>query len=256
MRNWLDRLNPIRQLPKPMRRYLAMPNRLFLAWLVLSGFILVTSLPGQTETSQPATSIIPPEQDLSAPPVAANLAVTPQAPRALAVPHSVANIAVSGLQSFTVIGKDGRIFVTPQGQPALVLANDADGLQVQTEAGALVYRLKLKGDEQGKVYDAAGGLRYRLKCETEDNEETCELYDGQAALLNRIKLKQDSFNVYGPGSQRLYKGKLKNGQYVLKTEADEGVLNIKGVNTLKAAALLALPVEISIRALLWHHADF
>lgn len=230
MRKLLNRLNPTRQLPKPMRRYLGLPNRLFLIWLVLSGLLLGVVSPKRVHAAE-----------------------APAAPSASSI---VASVEVSGAQAFTLKGKGGKIFITPKGQPPMALVDDADGPQVQTVEGKLVYRLKPDADGQLRIFDSAGSLRQRLKCETEDNEETCKLYDGQATLLNRFKLKPDSFNVYGTGSERIYKGKLKNGGYVLKTEADARLLEIKGVRTLKAAALLSLPVEVPIRALLWRQAGF
>lgn len=246
MRKQLNRLNPTRQLPKPMRRYLGLPNRLFLIWLVLSGLLLGASLHRQSKSPPPAPATeTQPESRFDFSPLSSAYAE-----------GIVASVDVSGPQAFTLKGKGGKIFITPQGQPPLALVDDAGGPQVQTVAGDLVYRLKLDADGQMRIFDGAGALRQRMKCETEDNEETCKLYNGQATLLHRFKLKPDSFNVYGTGSERIYKGKPKNGKYVLKTDADAKVLEIGGVHSLKAAALLSLPVEVPIRALLWRQAGF
>jgi hypothetical protein len=248
MFKWLDRLDPVRRLPKPMRRYLATPNRWFLAWLVVSSVALSAGLSGQTPSKTPVAAD-PPPQTLAPAPVA-------PAPMARAPVSPAVNIAVAGSQNFTLSSQDKGILITLQGQPTWLVREDADGLRVETEQANVVYRLRTKGDEQGRVYDAAGGLRFRLKCETEEGEEACKVYDGQAALLNRFKLKADSFNLYGADAQRLFKGKWKKGQYVVRNEADAVDLNVTGAASLKVAALLAVPVEVPVRVLLWRYAGF
>jgi hypothetical protein len=275
IRKLLDRLDPTRQLPQPMRRYLGLPNRLFLIWLLLSAALLagpamlvragmmdaespltqeVSAESADPET--PAGSTIGSDADVSAesetPPAEASMALALAGDLDTQLPER-AEIAVSGPASFTLKRSGDKVLLSGSGLPFLQLAGDAETLRMETRDGNPVYRLKIKEADQGKVYDAAGNFLFRLKCETEDGEEACKLYDPAGNKLNRVKLKADSFNVYGSGSERLYKGKLKNGAYQVRDEAGNAVLTIRGAGSPKEAALLALPVEPAVRVLLWRH---
>jgi hypothetical protein len=263
IRKLLDRLNPTRQLPKPMRRYLALPGRLFLAWLLVSAVLVQAAIHGAATApaDEPVAQAEAPadesESESADPP-----AVLPptEAPAVLALAGNLdaqlpagGEIAVSGSTAFTLTRSGDQVILAGPGLPTLQLAGDGEELRVRTPEGATVYRLKVKAADQGKIYDAAGSYLYRLKCEAEDGEETCKLYDAAGHKLNRVKLKGDSFNVYGAGSERLYKGKNKSGAWQVRDEADHSVLTIRGVGSLREAALLAMPVEPAVRVLIWRH---
>jgi hypothetical protein len=274
IRKLLDRLDPTRQLPEPMRRYLELPNRLLLAWLLVSALLLAGPavlvragmIDAETRLAHenPAESAAPEtlaESDTDA--AAESEPWTPPAetPMALALAGDLdaqlperAEITVAGATAFTLRRSGDKVLLSGSGLPVLQLAGDAEALRVETSDGKPVYRLKIKEADQGKIYDAAGRFLFRLKCETEDGEDACKLYDPAGNKLNRVKLKGDSFNVYGPGSGRLYKGKLKNGAYQVRDEADKTVLTLRGAGSLKEAALLSMPVEPAVRMLLWRHA--
>jgi hypothetical protein len=265
IRKLLDRLNPTRQLPAAMRRYLALPGWLVLAWLLVSGlFVLLPALlapagpsvPAQLSAGEPApgvaTPIIPPEF-VPAPVIPALPAATLAGNSPAPLPTETA-ITVSGSAAFTLKRRGDAVLLSGPGLPPLQLANDGESLRVQTPEGLPLYRLKVKEADQGKIYDAAGHFLFRLKCEAEDGEETCKLYDAAGNRLNRVKLKADGFNVYGPGSERLYKGKFKNGAWQLRDEGDSIVLTLRGPVSLREAALLAMPVDPAVRVLLWRHA--
>lgn len=273
IRKLLDRLNPTRQLPDPMRRYLALPRRLFLAWMLLSALlvagpsllvragILSPEIPVEEEPaavaeefSQPPSEAASAESDLpSAPDTAAPVALA-LAGNLDAQLTEAGEIAVTGPAPFSLKRSGDKVLLRGPNLAALQLAGDAERLEVQTLEGATVYRLKVKEADQGKIYDAAGQFLFRLKCETEDGEAACKLYDAAGNKLNRVKLKADSFNVYGAGSERLYKGKLKNGAWQVKDEAGNTVLAIRGAGSLREAALLAMPVDPAVRMLMWRHA--
>lgn len=273
IRKLLNRLNPTRQLPRPMRRYLALPNWLFMAWLAISGAALIgpallrakptapenppaqtgpveidSSAPAMTEPDSPAAEAVP------APPPA-------QAPTVLALAGDLdaqlrpgAGIYATGSTAFTLQRNGDRVELTRPGQPVLLLEGDGESLKMRTAQGQLAYRLKVKGGDQGKVYDGTDGFLFRLKCETEDGEDACKLYGPTGEKLSRVKLKADSFNVYGADGQRLYKGKPKNGAWEARDEAGRTALTLRGAGSLREAALLALPVEPAVRVLLWRHA--
>jgi hypothetical protein len=247
--NKMNQSNPTRHLPKPMRQYLGFPNKVFLLWLALSGLALAVihwKMPPQDTKIAEAPAKLASQQ-------AQPNQVTPNATAQARKPSDLpaVNITVSGQTRFTLQTQANKILVDiADGQP-LELVNNANGALIQTPTGQLLYRLKPRDDGQGKIYDSSGDYRYRLKCETEDGEVTCKLYDGQDTLLNRVKVKAESFNVYAAGSERIYKGKLKNGAYVLKAENGETVATLQGAGSLRDAALLSMPVEIPLRALLW-----
>lgn len=243
-----------------MRRHLALPGRLFLAWLLVSAVLVQASIHGAATVSagKPVAQAVAPANK----PEPASLAALPpaEAPTALALAGNLdaqlpagGEIAVSGSTAFTLARSGDRVILAGPGLPTLQLAGDGEELRVRTPEGATVYRLKVKAADQGKIYDAAGHSLYRLKCEAEEGEETCKLYDAAGHKLNRAKLKGDSFNVYGAGSERLYKGKYKSGAWQVRDEADRIVLTIKGAGSLREAALLALPVEPAVRMLIWRH---
>lgn len=261
IRKLLDRLNPTRRLPKPMRRYLALPGRLFLAWLLVSAVLVRAAIHGAApapadepvaQAEAPADESEPAEPPAVPPPA--------EAPAVLALAGNLdaqlpagGEIAVSGSTAFTLARSGDEVLLAGPGLPRLRLTGDGEELRLRTPEGATVYRLKVKAADQGKIYDAGGNYLYRLKCEAEDGEETCKLYDAAGHKLNRVKLKADGFNVYGAGSERLYKGKYKSGAWQVRDEADHIVLTIRGVGSLREAALLAMPVEPAARMLIWRH---
>jgi hypothetical protein len=269
----LDRLDPTRRLPDPMRRYLGLPNRLLLAWLLVSALLLagptVLVRAGVIDATllapeNPVEPTVPEafiELDTGAAVEPESWTPPTETPSVLALAGDLnaqlperAEITVSGSASFMLRRSGDKVLLSGSSLPTLQLAGDAETLRVETPDGKPVYRLKIKEADQGKVYDDAGRFLFRLKCETEDGEDTCKLYDPAGNKLNRVKLKGNSFNVYGPGSGRLYKGKLKNGAYQVRDETDQTVLTLRGVGSLREAALLSLPVEPAIRVLFWRHA--
>jgi len=267
MRKLLNRLDPTRQLPQTMRRYLALPTYLVLGWLVISGLALFIA--SRVDATAPAT---PPAESSATPPGENAAAAAPEQPAADAPAEDSeappadpllpdisamladgAEIGASGSSVFTIRGSAGQVSLESGGQ-TLTMLGDGNELRLLDPNGATVYRLKAKQADKGKLYDAAGTFRWRVKCESEGGEEGCKLYDPDGNKLHRVKIKADSFNVYGSGDQRLYKGKLKNGRYQVRDETGNNVLDIRGAASLKQAALLALPVDAPVRALLWAYA--
>lgn len=261
MRKLLDRLNPTRRLPPAMRRYLALPDRLWLGWLVVSGLALAIGGVTATTAEQPLDAGGIPPAETSPPAVVAEEQAAESAPVAVPVVPDLegvlaegAEIAVTGATSFTLRRSGGQIQLSGAGLPVLELMGDGDELRLLDAHGATHYRLKAKQADKGKLYDAAGTYRWRVKCESEEGEEACKVYDPDGNKQHRAKVKADSFNVYGSGEQRLYKGKLKNGRYQVRDEAGNTVLDIRGAASLKEAALLALPLDVPARVLLWAYA--
>jgi hypothetical protein len=274
LRRLLDRLDPTRGLPKPMRRYLGLPNRLLLGWLVLTllipvaaaqlqrwGVIDLAQAPPQavaeTAAAQPADGVSPAEPEPGESLALAETGAAPAEAEPQRAPPLLAEggeIAVGGSTPFSLRNDAGRIMLAIPGRAPLELTGDDGDWRLRDGAGQVVYRLKVKSEEKGKIYDGAGTYRFRLKCENEDGQDGCKLYDPAGNRLSRVKIKDDSFNVYGAGEDRLYKGKLKNGVYEIRDEAKRSVATIGGAGSLQQAALLALPAEIPVRVLLWRHA--
>lgn len=272
-RKLLNRLDPTRQLPQPMRAYLALPNRLVRIWLVATGMLLAALM----LTAEPVRSAgggqepAPPEVPATAPEAETTGAVREAArnqdlpaaaePLQLALAGDIdaqlpdgSVIAVSGDTAFSLKREGDRVILMGSGPAPLVLRGNGEELRVENAGGGPVYRLTIKEGDQAKIFGAADDYRYRLKCEAEEDADACKLYDPAGTKLYRVKIKGDSFNVYGAGTDRLAKGKLKKGVYVVRDESERTVLTLRGVGSLREAALLALPVEPAIRALLWRHA--
>ncbi|MGZ8219319.1 hypothetical protein [Methylomagnum sp.] len=296
IRKTLNRLNPTRQLPKPMRRYLSLPNWLLMAWLVISGALLGPSLldrtgavatesppiaiepvePTALETPAPDNNVAPARVGFdSAQPMGSSAATPASAgfgsvqptnspaatPSVLALAGDLdtqlrpgAGIYATGSANFSLQRNGDRVELTRPGQPVLLLEGDGESLRMRTTEGRLVYRLKVKEEDQGKIYDGTDSFLFRLKCEAEDGEDACKLYGPTGEKLSRVKFKADSFNVYGPNGERLYKGKSKSGVWEARDEAGRTALSLRGAGSLREAALLALPVEPAVRVLLWRHA--
>ena len=241
--------DPTRHLPKPMRQYLGLPVKLFVVWVLLSGLAVALFYSGKLpQGNGPAEQPSPISTNQTLPVAPTPVSAVQDQPLK---DMPTVNINVSGPKSFSLQTQGNKVLIAIAGEKPLELVDVDDGKQVQTQTGSVLYRLKDREDGQVKIYDASEAFRYRMKCETEEGDETCKLYDGQGILLNRVKVKADSFNVYATGSQRIYKGKMKNGSYVLKNESGDSIGSIQGVSGLKDAALLSFPVEIPLRALLW-----
>ena len=286
VRKILDFLNPTRRLPEPMRKYLRVPNRLFLGWLVLTvlvpaallqmnawGLVDLNPPPPASEAEPPAVEISPADrsdqaefEDGAPPPIAGESIPAPDsgvsgespASGAMAMAGAAmadgARIVVTGPQPFTLRRSGDLVQVEIPGRAAMSLAGAPGDFRLVDAAGTLVYRLKVKEGEKGKLFDGGGTYRLRVKCETEQGDESCKLYDPDGKRLQRVKIKGDSFNVYGVGEDRLYKGKLKDGTYVLRDEGKATLGSVTGVASLKEAALLSMPVDIPVRVLLWRYA--
>lgn len=275
-RKLLDRFNPTRGLPKPMRRYLGLPNRLWLIWLALSVLVpagavllfrwgVLDLAPESQAMEEPAVAVAADDAaaEGTGTPVMAAVAPSAGSPSAMAEGAAAperplplaegAEISAAGAVSFTLRNQNGRLFVDASGLPPMELTGEAGGWRLLDGAGQVVYRLEAREDGQGKLYDAGGNYRFRLKCEAEEGVEACKLYDPAGNKLYRVKLKDDSFNVYGAGEERLYKGKPKHGRYELRDENTRVFATLEGVDGLKSAALLSFPVEVPVRVLLWCH---
>ena len=247
--NKTQQSDPTRHLPKPMRQYLGLPVKLFVVWVLLSGLAVGLFYSGKLpQGKSPAEPPSPISTNQTLP-----VAPTPVSPAQNLQPKNMpaVNINVSGPKSFSLQNQGNKVLIAITGEKPLELVNTDDGKQVQTQTGAVLFRLKSREDGQAKIYDESNAYRYRMKSETEEGEDTCKLYDGQDTLLNRVKVKAESFNVYAASSQRIYKGKMKNGSYVLKNESGDSIGTLQGVSGLKDAALLSFPVEIPLRVLLW-----
>ncbi|BBL72621.1 hypothetical protein [Methylogaea oryzae] len=252
LRKLINRFNPTRQLPQAMRRYLALPGYLWLGWVVASGLILFVGAQVEAtapDAAPPASSASPPVADDGGQPSAD----APAAELLPAVPADGATIGVSGSSAFSIRRSGGRWLVDAAGAPPLELAGGGEEWRMLDRDGATVYRLKTRTAEEGKLYDAAGVFRWRVKCGAEEGEEACKLYDAAGDKQLRVKIKADGFNVYGAGDRRIYQGKLKSGRYQVRDETGAAALDIEGAASLKAAALLALPLEVPVRVLLWAH---
>jgi hypothetical protein len=263
LRRLLDRLNPIRGLPQPMRRYLNLPRRLLLIWLVATlllpvavallqrwGLIDLGAAPAEPKPGAVA------EQSAETEPVetAAFSALAPAQAGETAAPLAESGqIEVSGAAGFTLVRRGERVTVSAAGQAPLELIGEDGGWRLRDGAGQVVYRLEAKSEEKGKIYDAAGNYRYRVKREDEDGPETCKLYDAAGNRLHRVKVKDDSANLYGAGEDRIYKVKLKNGVHEVRDEGKRTVATVRGSDSLKQAGLLALPLEVPLRVLIWSY---
>jgi len=72
-----------------------------------------------------------------------------------------------------------------------------------------------------------------------------------AELLNRVKVKEDKFNLYDKAAARLLHGKQKEDGFGVKDEKGEQVLKIKGVTTLREASWFALQIPVSLQVMGW-----
>lgn len=119
-----------------------------------------------------------------------------------------------------------------------------------TAAGAPGYSVRDKDD--GFVVETAGA-HYRFKARDEGG---LSVRNEAGAVLCRVKLKDDKFNVYGSTGTRTGYGKAKEGRIVLYRENGDKRGAIVGTTDLALAAVLTLPVPTEVRAIaLSRHAE-
>lgn len=225
-------------LPPAIRRYVGLPTRLAVAWLVFSALGLFALRAFVS-------------------PVAAQQLLSPAAlPRSLPEPASLLgvrqSVVVGGAGDLSITrGEDDTVTATCGSGPPLRVVGDATDVRLVDADGTPRYRLELVEPTKSRILDGSGDLVWRVKREIEGGEETFKLYDGTDTIRHRTKIKSDSFNIYASGSERIAKGKPRDGAFESRPESGGASSLVTGPVTLRQAAVLSLPVAAPVRALLW-----
>lgn len=230
-----------RSLPRAIRRYIGLPTRLAIAWIVLTGvglfiFRVMHAPASAQQVLADAARALP--TSLSEP---ASI-LGPQ--RWVKAKGSHGEIAIER-------GPDDVITATFNGDKPLRLVGDAKEARLVDAEGEPLYRLVFVDPSKARILGAAGGLLWRVKRESDGGEETFKLYDGSDTIHHRVKVKADSFNVYGSGSERIAKGKPRDGGFESRRESGGTDAIVSGDASLRQAAVLSMPVEPAVRVLLW-----
>lgn len=155
-------------------------------------------------------------------------------------------VAVVGVGDFKLEPKDDGFSLRGPGVDHLVLARTAQGFALRDRGN-----VALEARREGAailVRDGAGAL---VRTAQRDDEGLRLLGPG-GALVARIKIKPDKFNVYDGAGARLRHGKQKEDGFSVKDEGrEERAIKVKGVRSLGAAAIFALPIDFREAALLW-----
>lgn len=149
-----------------------------------------------------------------------------------------------------------NIKLREEGGSLRVFAGDLDGAVLQqTESGVqfftrdnqLLGKCVKSSPEKSEIQDRNGAVVL-----TRTSLDTgYKILAADGSTLNRVKIKEDKFNIYDPQDNRLRHGKQKPDGFGVKTEKDEQILKIKGAKTLLEASYLSLPIQEEKRILLW-----
>jgi hypothetical protein len=227
-----------------------LPTRLAVAWLVISA-VGISPL-GISALGLSALGLA--ALRMGGSPAAAQQLLAPAAPPR-AVPEPAALLGarqsvVAGDLSITC-GDDGTLTAACGSAGLLRVVGDPKAARLVDTDGATRYRLEVVEPTKSRILDGSGDLVWRVKREIEGGEETFKLYDGTDTIRHRTKIKPDSFNIYASGSERIAKGKPRDGAFESRPESGGASSLVTGPVTLRQAAVLSLPVAAPVRALLW-----
>ena len=136
-----------------------------------------------------------------------------------------------------------------------------DGGRMQRNAGTIVLQSKegknlgsAKTNGQGEVelQNAEGKVVYLIR----PNDKGYLLLNDSKATMNRVKIKEDKFNLYDAADTRLLHGKQKEDGWGVKDEKDKQTLKVKGARNLEEVSYLALPLAVEYRLLAWGSKNF
>ncbi|MBI5016710.1 MAG: hypothetical protein HZB55_14650 [Deltaproteobacteria bacterium] len=237
----MARVGPFDVLPRAIKKHLRVPYYFVAIWLAVLGLLYV-NLHVRGRVPEPPSS-----------PFAALVETQAQESPAGAAGEAVRQLGVSGDLSLQLaVDSEGTVTASGSGLDGLSLVGSPEEeLRFRDASGKTRFRLKLKdGVDKGKLYDAEGTVLYRVK--TDDAENKLKIRRPDNRDLFRVKVKDDKFNVLNAAGVRILKGKVKNGQIVVRTDPGEKtVLRIDGARDLDEASFFAIPIEAPFRILLW-----
>ena len=252
------KVDPMTLLPPHMREHIRPRHAGTKAWLFVSMLLVVIAV-GRDMTSEPrlergpdtkkASTAETTEQEIpwtarEALPVAPE---TEDAAGTIPAHESELVIKVKGDQEFKIKHKDKGVRFYWNGQ-TYKLELDGDKLELKLGGEGTQYHLKKK-EEKWNLYHL-GTRVYHVK--SPDAGKSYAIYDNDGTKRFRVKIKRTSFNVYDGAGERLFKGKYKYGEHVVRDKRDDSkVLTLAGELTLEEAAMLSFPVEPPYRALLY-----
>ena len=163
-----------------------------------------------------------------------------------------AQIQVTGGSEFKITVPSSPAEIRGGAFDKAVLLKEAAGVQLRGKDGKTIASIERKQAEKSEagsflLKDATGTLRYTLI----ERDETYLVQHPDESLVNRVKLKEDKFNIYDAGANRILHGKAKPDGFGVKDQKGLQVLKIKGPQSLKEASYLAVPLEDEFRILLW-----
>jgi hypothetical protein len=153
------------------------------------------------------------------------------------------NIQVKGEHEFKLSRNQDRWEIGAADKTELHKASvvkTADTLQLKDKTGILLGSCQTQGKEAIIQRDASGNIIYQFDLTAKD---TYLVADKDKKKLWRVKIKEDKFNIYDANDTRLRHGKPKGDDISVRSENDQQLLKIQGVNELRRASYLALPLD-------------
>lgn len=124
-----------------------------------------------------------------------------------------------------------------------------DGVPFRDQGAAVGGGIEVRDKDDGFVLTrGAEQLRFKAK-----DEAGYSIRDGADAVLFRVKVKEDKFNVYDGTGRRVLYGKEKKSQIQLRDDAGTTIGAISGTTNLALAAILAVPIPPEMRAAAFTH---
>ena len=156
-------------------------------------------------------------------------------------------IHVKGKEEFKLKHEGDEWKLHGPGDVKRVIRAEAGGWALVGEDRKTLMRAKKSTDGAVHVTNGAGAATHDLK----PGGDGFELHGSDGALLWRVKVKADKFNVYDAAGKRAFHGKRKDDGISIHDDGDAQLWKIKGIAELAPAAPFGLPVDMGEVALLY-----
>ena len=159
-------------------------------------------------------------------------------------------IRIKGQEDFK-LKRDGADWkLHGPGEQKRTLRSEGNEWVLQGDDHKIVLRTRHQSDGVMRVVDVKGTAVHELR----RTSEGFELHAADGALLWRVKLKPDKFNVYDGSGTRKFHGKKKEDGISIHDDRDAQIWKLKGLPALDDAMVFGLPIEMGEAALIFAEA--
>jgi hypothetical protein len=156
-------------------------------------------------------------------------------------------ISVKGNVDFKIKINDQKISLKEAEFDGAQLLQEGDRWIIKDKAGKIKNWIKKLPSQDIELGVETEPALFKVKA----GDQGYSVFTASDELLNRIKIKEDKFNLYNKDAKRLLHGKQKDDGFGVKDEAGTQLIKIKGVTSLKEASYFAVQFSPSYQVLLW-----